>query len=229
MNAPQQAGWFGKLPALGDFAQRRLDADFVTAWDVWLQGVIPESQRALGNAWLSHYLTAPVWRFVLSRGIAGPQTWAGIILPSVDRVGRYFPLTVCAALSTPRWSAPDMQILDAWMDRLEEAARACLSHDATVDDFENALAHAGLPRLSSATAGQNVEAVTALLTRSAALSLPGTPGQTPALDDIARGLFDNLITGYTLWWSKDGGCARAFAHLPTGSSYVTMLDATPAA
>lgn len=227
MNAPQQAGWFGKLPALGDFAQRRLDTDFVNAWDVWLQGVIPESQRALGTAWLSRYLTAPVWRFVLSRGIAGPQTWAGIILPSVDRVGRYFPLTVCAPLGTPRWSDPDMQILDAWMDRLEDAARACLSHDATVDGFESDLAQAGLPQFS-APAGQGAEAVAALLTRSAALGLPGMPGQPPALDEVARSLFDSLITGYTLWWCKDGSRARAFAHLPTGSAYVTMLDATPA-
>ena len=27
------AGWYGKLPTLGDFASRRLDNDFVDIWD----------------------------------------------------------------------------------------------------------------------------------------------------------------------------------------------------
>ena len=26
------AGWYGKLPALGDFAQRRLEQDFIVVW-----------------------------------------------------------------------------------------------------------------------------------------------------------------------------------------------------
>ncbi|MBL8452331.1 MAG: type VI secretion system-associated protein TagF, partial [Zoogloea sp.] len=42
------AGWYGKLPALGDFAQRRLEQDFITGWDTWLQAVIVDSQRTLG-------------------------------------------------------------------------------------------------------------------------------------------------------------------------------------
>ena len=33
-------GWYGKLPSLGDFASRRLGADFIPPWDAWLQEVI---------------------------------------------------------------------------------------------------------------------------------------------------------------------------------------------
>ena len=29
-------GWYGKLPALGDFASRRLPPEFVEPWDRWL-------------------------------------------------------------------------------------------------------------------------------------------------------------------------------------------------
>jgi type VI secretion system protein ImpM len=43
-------------------------------------------------------LTGPVWRFVLSSGVCGDGAYAGILVPSVDRVGRYFPLTVIAQL-----------------------------------------------------------------------------------------------------------------------------------
>ena len=85
------AGWYGKLPALGDFAQRRLEQDFIVGWDTWLQSVIVDSQRILGGNWLSAYLRAPVWRFVLAPGVVDSRNWSGILLPSVDRVGRYFP------------------------------------------------------------------------------------------------------------------------------------------
>ena len=51
----------------------------------------PRSRDALGEGWLETYLTAPVWRFALAAGCCGPAA-AGIWLPSVDRVGRYYPL-----------------------------------------------------------------------------------------------------------------------------------------
>src|SRR5919109_2865533 len=40
----------------------------------------------------------PAWRFVLGPGVVGANAWAGLMLPSVDAVGRYFPLTVACAL-----------------------------------------------------------------------------------------------------------------------------------
>ena len=36
-NAAAAAGWYGKLPGLGDFAMRRLPPEFVSHWDAWLQ------------------------------------------------------------------------------------------------------------------------------------------------------------------------------------------------
>lgn len=68
------------------------------AWDAWLQECIHESRQALQDAWLNAYLTGPVWRFVFAAGVCGEGAYAGILVPSVDRVGRYFPLTVVAQL-----------------------------------------------------------------------------------------------------------------------------------
>jgi type VI secretion system protein ImpM len=39
-----------------------------------------------------------VWRFALAAGVCGDGAYGGILVPSVDRVGRYFPLTVIAKL-----------------------------------------------------------------------------------------------------------------------------------
>ena len=50
----------------------------------------------MGDAWLPAFLEAPVWRFTLPPGMCGAQAALGLMLPSVDRAGRYFPLTFAA-------------------------------------------------------------------------------------------------------------------------------------
>ena len=91
-------GFFGKLPCRGDFVQRRLSAEFVAAWDEWMQQCLHASRQALGDGWLDVYLTSPIWRFAFSHGVCGPGAQVGVVMPSVDKVGRYFPISVVAEL-----------------------------------------------------------------------------------------------------------------------------------
>ena len=90
-------GWFGKLPGMGDFAHRRLPESFRSVWDLWLQ-------RGLGRLrdrhadWTAHYLEAPVWCFALGPRVVGERSWIGVLMPSVDGVGRYFPFTLAVEL-----------------------------------------------------------------------------------------------------------------------------------
>ncbi len=95
-------GFYGKLPTHGDFLRRRVSDAFVSSWDAWLQAGMTASRGALGDRWLDVYLTSPAWRFVCAAGACGPAPVAGVLVPSIDRVGRYFPLTVVARL------APDL-------------------------------------------------------------------------------------------------------------------------
>src|SRR4051812_38574466 len=85
-----RVGFFGKLPSHGDFIRRGVSENFVNVWDSWLQECMVESRRALDARWLNVYLTSPIWRFVLCDGVIGAASYAGILLPSVDKVGRYF-------------------------------------------------------------------------------------------------------------------------------------------
>ena len=41
---------------------------------------------------------ASAWRFVCAAGACGPEPVIGLMVPSVDRVGRYFPLTLVVNL-----------------------------------------------------------------------------------------------------------------------------------
>uniref|UniRef100_UPI0013C2CB68 type VI secretion system-associated protein TagF n=1 Tax=Pseudomonas viridiflava TaxID=33069 RepID=UPI0013C2CB68 len=49
-------------------------------------------------AWLDAYLVSPLWRFAVPANLLGSQPVAGVMMPSIDRVGRYFPLTIACLL-----------------------------------------------------------------------------------------------------------------------------------
>ncbi|MGO9992890.1 MAG: type VI secretion system-associated protein TagF [Steroidobacteraceae bacterium] len=125
-------GFYGKLPSHGDFLQRGVNDDFVNRWDAWLQDWMARSRSELGEAWLDVFLTSPLWRFALASGVVGGPVWAGILMPSVDRVGRYFPLTIVAEL--PPGVLPfELAVAgNGWFDWAEALARRTLD-DELVD------------------------------------------------------------------------------------------------
>ncbi len=116
-------GFFGKLPSRGDFVRAGLPAAFVTPWDAWLQAVLPESRAALGQDWDAAWLEAPVWRFALEPGLCGPGGVLGLWMPSVDSIGRAFPLTIAAVFEGPA------QADEGWLDAAEACGRQALADD----------------------------------------------------------------------------------------------------
>jgi len=143
---PRSAGWYGKLPALGDFASRRLPARFVTQWDRWLALGLATSREHLGDAWLAAYLTSPVWRFFLMPGALasededGEACWSGVVMPSVDSVGRYFPLTIAAPFQAAPVRSDALADLWRWLGEIEQIALAVLRFDQPVAWLEAQLA-----------------------------------------------------------------------------------------
>ncbi|MCV2869186.1 type VI secretion system-associated protein TagF [Defluviimonas sp. WL0002] len=128
-------GAFGKMPALGDFFRLEVAPGFVTAWDGWLQNAILAARDRLGDAWHDCYMSAPIWRFTLSPGLAGGNPTIGVLMPSVDRVGRQFPLTLVATLQTGMdpiaahfAAVPLFQELESLaLDALDDMARDALA------------------------------------------------------------------------------------------------------
>ena len=78
---------FGKLPSHGDFVARGLSDDQAAAWDDYLTASL--SDAAMLEDFDDLYAKAPAWRFVADLDGA---TMCGIIAPSVDKVGRQFPI-----------------------------------------------------------------------------------------------------------------------------------------
>jgi type VI secretion system protein ImpM len=191
-------GWFGKLPVLGDFAHRRLPAEFVARCDRWLSEGLAASRAQLGDArWLEAYLTGPLWRFAWAPGVLDDAWWFGLMMPSVDNVGRYFPLVVARPADAPPQDAPGWDALEAWFEQVGTAALATLQPGASLEAFESALA--GLPPWRCAD-GATRPPDMALLPgrRRLTLETPATLAQWMA----GWGSLDamNRCAGHSLWW-----------------------------
>ena len=134
-------GFYGKLPCNGDFLHRRLPREFVEVWDGWVCASLMQSRLRLQERWREAYLRSPVWRFVLAQGLCGNGLYAGIMLPSVDRVGRCFPLAIVA-----HWDVEGSELQMAcnqqrWFESATALALGALDTTGlSLEDFDQAVA-----------------------------------------------------------------------------------------
>ena len=135
-------GFFGKVPARGDFLSRRIPEALRGQWERWLASLVVAARQALGEDWPDEWLTAPVWHFALGREFA-PAGAAGVLIASADRVGRLFPFTVIGACSGPRnmgWTE-----MDRWARSAEALILSALADDFEPDRMDDALQALGPP------------------------------------------------------------------------------------
>ena len=193
-------GLFGKMPGHGDFVRRGLASAFVSAWDQWLQQCIAGSRERLGSRWLEHYLVAPIWRFSLSPGLCGSDGWCGVLMPSVDRTNRHFPLTLAltrnADLSPLAASTADNA---AWFDRLEAVARSALSIRVDADTLVHRLADLTLQ--SPGGIGIRAQGIAANGDLAWHFELPPNPGPNTAQVALTAALLRCIGAEFSLWWT----------------------------
>lgn len=226
MGAGRGTGFFGKLPALGDFVQRGLPGEFVTPWDAWLERAIAASRAGLGEQWLDIYLTSPLWRFVLGAGPCGTRAWAGVMMPSVDRVGRYFPLTVATPLAAGCDPFALLQVHDAWFGAVEALLLGALdAEQLDPDDFAAELA--ALP----APVGDAALVRAARLYDGWRVDLAG--GYDAAA--VAGAIAGDALAELSLWCNAGAegtpAVVLAYAGLPAADAYTGLLcggEAAPA-
>lgn len=223
MQIMDKLGVHGKLPRHGDFVSRQLPQGFIVAWDTWLQRALATSQALLGSRWLDIYLTSPIWWFVLSAGVVDARVWAGLMLPSVDRVGRYYPLTLAQPFAAGV-SPPQLQIEHSdWFGELERVALAGLQDGVTIDEFEQMLAQIQLPQ-----GLMEVTPATWESGRPLAMFLQ-QPGQNPvsSLPLLQHSFLLQRFPGYSLWWTagseRVSPASLISANLPPPQSFTSLL------
>jgi type VI secretion system protein ImpM len=222
-------GLYGKLPILGDFVSRRLPASFVQRWDAWIQQALSASREQLDARWLDTYLTSPIWRFVLSPGICGEKAVTGVLMPSVDRVGRYFPLTLAAMLDEPRIPSQLFVTAADWFDTLEQLALSALEDDINFDGFDRKLQdQCLLPPCSTAGECAAISRPCEENSRAAIRIIMQRLGQLPtAFIEMGTCLLARFIPTYSLWCTNGSELVNpsllVYNGLPQPSAFADLL------
>lgn len=124
-------GFFGKLPAAGDFVSRGIPAGARAALDHWLtREIAPLAHNAGG--WPEGGVRAAV--------ILSDAPWLLVIEPSVDAVDRRYPLVVCCPLGHA-----DRSGADVWADAAWSAILKATEEHADADTLAGLLKRVGLP------------------------------------------------------------------------------------
>lgn len=213
-------GYYGKLPIRGDFIQRNLTEEFVTLWDNWLQNVINASQQSLGDQWLDNYLISPIWRFFIY--LDSGNQYAGIMLPSVDKVGRYFPYTIVSTVPRDEKLLNFLSANKTWFEQAEELAIRALDEQLDFDELNQAIDNLAIIDPGDSLPGIKQNSRAYLLELSEEQSLDAAISRVQArLSSPA-----NQMTSY--WWKDliedEPGKLLSCLGLPDENVYVAMLD-----
>ena len=230
-----EVGLYGKLPSHGDFLQRRVPPGFLTPWDEWLQQGLAASRATLADQWTSTCRTSPVWRFALSASACGRAAIAGLMGPSVDRVGRFFPLTLMWTLPV---NLPPIVYAAVSGNALVPAERLLVGVlTAEALDFERfdeqvTLLASSVQALLHGVAEPFADEDLAQLSlgQNAAWRLPtGSSGSVlPALSAMLARKLDAEYQPLTLWWTAGSAviepCYLIVRGMPTGDAFASLLD-----
>lgn len=222
-NAP---GFYGKVTTHGDFVTRRLPRSFIDSWDEWLQLGLQHSKQRLGNTWLNTYLTAPLWRFAVDSGIIDRHAWSGVVMPSVDRVGRHFPLTIACPNFGHARTLEWLRDGNPWYENLEDLAMSSLGEGFQLDRLEATLQ--ATPSLSQLLTTSKPPCAGNLISGPTCLAMSSF-GQLPA---IIPGLTDELaqmaLHGHSFWWTEGSQsmkpCLLICRGMPSPAQCCAMMD-----
>ena len=125
---------------------------------------------------------------MLGPGVCGPQAAVGVVMPSIDRVGRYFPLTVAVLLDHDADPASVVGGSDVWFEQVEQLLLSTLSVEASFEAFGAGLETLGGP---------------ACLPRAPSSRFAGLH-RFDATDPKARmtALAEQACEGASLWWGQ---------------------------
>ncbi|HTY92390.1 MAG TPA: type VI secretion system-associated protein TagF [Steroidobacteraceae bacterium] len=231
LSAEQQAGFFGKLPVLGDFLSRRLTQGFLEPWDQWLRQCVATAREQLGVHWNAWYGNSAPWRFALEAGVAGPRPVVGALLASTDRVGRQFPLTLASELPQGYGAVELATTLGHWFEAAEGLLLAGSAGAYETQAFDAAVC--ALPPvidpMAPAAAAADVGACQQFLLAHGAFRLPIEPGGfTHALAAMCAGQLSRTAPPLSLFWCEATGAERtllASRGLPAPQFFADMLRA----
>lgn len=196
-----RCGLFGKLSAKRDFIALSTPRPFLEVWEPWMQSCLSASQHRLGRDWQSAYLTAPLWRFWFGADLCG-TTVLGVFMPSVDGVGRCYPLTLMAvADASYSFPPPDQNTFESWFATGEQFLLSTLDRDKPFEQITAVLESLPVPETNDTVTAHC--GVTRLDETSAGLVTAGMSFQD-ALATVRKSNHSTSAAA-SFWWTEGGG------------------------
>jgi type VI secretion system protein ImpM len=231
MTTTTAPGFFGKIPSNGDFINRRVSRSFLEPWDDWLQKAVARSREQLDKDWLDTYLTSPIWRFVLSSGVCSDQPYAGVLMPSVDKVGRYFPLTITVAIPKGFNILQLPKDVNEWFDNAEQQALTALEEPFNLEEFDREVEQLDIPVAVTASSQLNPtgSAVSSHTSgRSMHTKIPASHDMVGPYVRLLHHYLTVLNKNYSIWWTsgshKVQPCMLICSGLPPVDGFSAFLD-----
>jgi type VI secretion system protein ImpM len=203
----KRVGYFGKMPKAGDFVSRNVDSAVKDGFDRWLQESLSESRTQMKEAWLGAFLTAPIWRFLLLGQFGGSRAVLGVMIPSVDKVGRYFPLAILIEFSELELDEDVMTTCDAILHEFEDLLLGALTEEIDQDFFDYQIGLA---------ARKYGDKAVDLTNNPASARFQGAEG-------LAQRLGDLQSLGGSVWWTEGSDSRRADLLLYRGMPGTTVF------
>src|SRR5690348_1862282 len=220
------AGLFGKLPAKRDFIGANASRRFLEVWEPWLQAGVAMSKQALGETWIEIYNRAPIWRFWLGADFCG-EAVIGAFMPSVDGVGRAFPLAIFVGEGDELLSPPELEPNGAWFAAAEAVLLDALEPGATLELIAEKVQALPAPALEPPrTADERFEELAegGVLARDVGSEVSG------AFLAARRFGRKRAFASQTFWWTIGGegfpSLALLEVGLPPATRFADLLTAT---
>lgn len=203
---------FGKTPSKRDFIAPGAPRGFLSVWEPWMQAGLSSSKLSLDRQWQERFLTAPIWRFWLGPALCGAAQ-LGAFMPSLDGIGRYYPLTV---LATPQggeaYAPPEIDLYADWFAAAEDFLLATLEPAEDFDTITARLAALAMPAphaFGGACEGQS------RIARNTLFAAPEAGVSSDMFAAMRAADWLSVHAGRSYWWTQGGG---GFAAQALGAS-----------
>ncbi len=216
---------YGKLPLQGDFIYQ-LPESFTGIWDKWLQQGLAYSQDYFTQNWKAVFQQSHSLYFFLAPEICGDKAWLGIMMPSYDKVGRNFPITLAVELPLQvGYELLESEAINAWLQHLERAIKKLFRERnlSSLDDFQKSLA---VFKLSIEVKNSHDETQQPLIKTNYYYQGNNQHEKDKFYDYIKQHFLKNrLQKGFCLWASNHSPMSRLFSSgLPPKELFSAFLD-----
>ncbi|WP_429618188.1 type VI secretion system-associated protein TagF [Serratia sp. 2723] len=208
-------GWYGKIPAEGDFLRRRLPNEVINHWAHWFHGGLLNLQQELPENRQHPFGLAPVWNFVIPAPLGNQYVQMGCLLPAHDRVGRYYPVCAMRLWHLNDWHKQQLNIAAHWYHQLGDTLLRGVRNGFSAEQIDHALL--ALPALPIPVA----------VAESDILSIIGLPHQPASENGLAwqqvADCFEPMQYS-SFWWTNQADGHPLYTHVHSGNLTVQLFS-----